>query len=328
MSIEGGAAPEVVVAILNWNGYALTKACVESLGCLDGPAHRILVVDNASREREAERLAAEFPGRVEARPLPRNLGVGGGYNAAIRWARDRGARYVLLMNNDTLVDDPRFLRELLAAAGPDVFAVGPLIRDAAGRIWSSGGTMDWSTYLSGHTQERDMPPHDGPYRVPWIDGSCMLVSVEAACRVGGFDESFFLYWEEVDVCLRAARLGLVSVVQPATSLRHLVGGTTRPSQVDRFMLRNSIYFLRRHANRRQNLDFLLRLTFHRVPLFAARRIKHGGGIRATVSMCVGAYAWNVRDAIRERGWIRRATGSISCPAEASEPPESKAGQPA
>jgi hypothetical protein len=64
---EGPADPaELVIAILNWNGYALTRDCIESLARLSGPAHRILVVDNGSAEPEAARLAGEFPGRVES----------------------------------------------------------------------------------------------------------------------------------------------------------------------------------------------------------------------------------------------------------------------
>jgi GT2 family glycosyltransferase len=302
---------ELVIAILNWNGYELTRACIESVARLSGPVNRILIVDNASREPEAERLAAEFHGQVEALTLPRNMGVGGGYNAAIRWARDHGAKHVLLLNNDTLLNDPLMAQRLVDACEPDVFAVGPLIMDPRGKVWSSGGTYDWATYLSGHEQAAGIVSHTDPYTVAWLDGSCMLVSVEAAYAVAGFDETFFLYYEETDVCFRARRQGFRCLVEPRASIVHLVGGTAKPSQVDYYMLRNSMLFVRRNGTRRQNLGFMRRMFWWRMPLFMARRIKHGGGIRASVSMTVGAVLWNVRDAIRKHGWTYKAGGSLT-----------------
>ena len=311
--------PELVIAIHNWNGYELTRACVESLSRLSGPAYRIVVVDNGSVEREAERLASDFAGRVEALTLSRNAGVGGGYNAGIRWARDRGAKYVLLLNNDTLVDDPFLTTRLIEACGPGVFAVGPLIKYPDGRVWSSGGTLNWKTYETGHTQAEGILSSTSPYPVAWIDGSCMLVSVAAAYEIQGFDEVFFLYWEEVDVCVRAWRHDLRCLVEPRASIVHLVGGTARPSQVDHYMLRNSILFMRRNGTRRQNAGLLVRQLFWRMPMFVARRIKRGGGIRQSVGLALRSVTWNLRDAIKERGWMRRAGGSLLCEPKSERP---------
>ena len=310
---------ELVIAVLNWNGYDLTRACVESLARHPGPAYRVLIVDNGSSEPEAERLAAELGGRVEALTLARNVGVGGGYNAAKRWAHDRGAKYVLLLNNDTLVDDPHLITRLIDACGPDVFAVGPLIADRNGQVWSSGGTLNWRTYQTGHTQAAGIASTTSPYPVAWIDGSCMLVSLAAACELEGFDEIFFLYWEEVDVCVRAWRHGFRCLVEPRARIVHLVGQTARPSQVDHLMLRNAILFMRRNGTRRQNASFLVQQLCWRVPLFAARRIKRGGGIRQTLGMVLGSIAWNLRDAVRERGWRRKAGGSLPCDRRAGAP---------
>lgn len=303
---------ELVVAILNWNGYALTRACLESLARLSRPAHRILVVDNGSAEPEAERLADEFGEAVEALSLPRNIGVGGGYNAAIRWARDRGAKHVLLLNNDTLVDDPLLARRLIDACGPGVFAVGPRVMEPNGRLFSAGGKLDWRTSQTSHRQADEITSPTSPYPVAWIDGSCMLVSVAAACELQGFDEVFFLYWEEVDVCVRAWRHGLRCLIEPRATIVHMSSQTARPSQIDHLMLRNAILFMRRNGTRGQNALFLLHLFFWRIPRFVARRIKHRGGVRESVGMVLRSLAWNLRDAARERGWRRRAGGSLTC----------------
>jgi GT2 family glycosyltransferase len=320
MSNEARADPaELVVAILNWNGYALTRACVESLARLSGPAHRVLIVDNGSTEPDAERLVDDFGGRVEALVLPGNLGVGGGYNAAIQWARDHGAKYVLLLNNDTIVDDPLLARRLIDACGPDVFAVGPLVREANGRLFSAGGKLNWHTAGTSHRQADEITSPTSPYPVDWIDGSCMLVSVAAACELHGFDEVFFLYWEEVDVCARAWRHGLLCLIEPQANIVHLVSQTARPSQIDHLMLRNAILFMRRNGTRRQNAAFLLHLFCWRIPRFVARRVKHGGGVRESVGMVRRSLAWNLRDAAKERGWRRKAGGTLACNGEGTRP---------
>lgn len=303
---------ELIIAILNWNGYKLTRACAKSLSVLSGPAHKILIVDNGSAEPEAERLAVELGGAVEALTLTRNGGVGAGYNAAIRWAREHGAKYVLLLNNDTIVSDPLFATRLVQACEPGVFAVGPLVKEPGGRVWTAGGLMNWHTYLTGHLQAEEITSPDAPYSVAWVDGSCMLVSVAAACEIQGFDEIFFLYWEEVDICIRASRHGFKCLVEPRTSIVHLVGQTAKPSVVDHLMWRNAILFMRRNGNRRQNFALMWRLLLWQIPLFVARRIKHGGGVRQSIGLAVRSITWNLGDAIRRRSWKREAGGSLAC----------------
>jgi hypothetical protein len=78
------------------------------------------------------------------------------------------------------------------------------------------------------------------------------------------------------------------------------------------MLRNAILFMRRNGTRRQNAVFMLQLLCWRMPLFVARRIKHGGGAWESVRMVLRSLAWNLRDAAGERGWRRSAGGSLLC----------------
>lgn len=310
----------LVIAVLNWNGYALTRACLESLAHLDGPPHQILVVDNGSDELEAERLAAEFAGQVEALTLPRNLGVGGGYNAAIAWAHARSAQYVLLLNNDTVVEDPHLARRLTEACGPGVLAVGPWVMEPGGRLASAGGQLAWSTAQTSHRQVDAVPTTNAPYPVSWVDGSCMLVSVSAACELEGFDQEFFLYWEEVDLCVRGWRRGLRCLVEPRARIIHLGSQTAQRHQIDDLMLRNSVLFMRRNANWRQNGVFLFHLVTWRIPRLAGRGIRNGRPILETVGMALRSIGWNTRDAWRKRTWRPEARGSLRCtrPAGASD----------
>src|ERR1700674_2500607 len=104
--------PSVTTIILNWNGLADTRECLSSLRSADYPDNRIVVVDNGSREDEASALQAEFGDLIEIIRLPENRGFAGGANTGIRRALELDSEYVLLLNNDTVVD-PGFLTQLI-----------------------------------------------------------------------------------------------------------------------------------------------------------------------------------------------------------------------
>ena len=304
---------ELAIAVLDWNGESLTRACVASLGRLQDVKVEILIVDNGSSDPAVDQgLAAELG--VECLRLDRNLGVGGGYNAALRWAHDRGIDRVLLLNNDTVVGDTLLARRLMDACGPNVLTVGPLVLDEDGSVFSAGGTLDWRSAQTGHMRQAQMPAIDTPYPVPWVDGSCLLVSVPLACRIRGFDEEFFLYWEEVDLCIRATRHGFRCLVEPRASIVHLGSRSARPSQVDHLMLRNVILFMRRNARGAELLWFLLHLGLLRIPRFVARRTRRGAPVRESLGMVLRALSWNARDAWRKRSLRPAADGSLRCTA--------------
>src|SRR5262249_4020202 len=97
----------VTIVVLNWNRRDDTLVCLESLRQADLGGARVLVVDNGSRDGSVEAIRAAFP-EVDVLALPRNEGYAGGNDAGMRWALERGAEAVLLLNNDTRVA-PDFL---------------------------------------------------------------------------------------------------------------------------------------------------------------------------------------------------------------------------
>jgi hypothetical protein len=296
----------VVVGVLTWNGHEKARACIDSLRLLRGWPVPVVVVDNGSREREGERLATEFGPPVEAVSLPVNRAVAGGYNAALKWAADRGATHILLLNNDTLISDPGMLDRLVAATGPDVAAVGPLIRNGDGSTYSAGGRISWVTGLSGH---RHAPLHiNGPYSAPWLDGPCVLVSLDAVRRIGGLDPIFVSYWEDVDWCTRAVRAGYTCLVEPRTSVVHLRGGTIPSPEAEASDLRNGILFIRRHGSRLSNLTSLAFFILVRSPIHIARRAKSAAQLSGALRAVRRAAAWNARDAAQHGRWRVPADG--------------------
>jgi GT2 family glycosyltransferase len=302
----------IVIGVLTWNGYELARACIASLSQLNGWPIPVVVVDNGSREPEGERLAREFGPPVEAVTLPENQFPAGGYNAVLRWAAERGASHVLLLNNDTLITDPAMLDRLVAAAGSDVAAVGPLVLTDDGSVFSAGGKLGRWTGRTDHIYRHEMPAQDRPYEVPWIDGPCMLINVKAACVTGGLDPVFVSTWDELDWCVRAGKLGYTSVVEPRTSIRHHRGRTIPSRQFQAYLLRNSILFTRRHASWPQTVTAALYFVFWIVPersISSLPSLSRAAGVAASA---LAAIRWNVMDAIRRRAWHRPASGPEIC----------------
>ena len=313
---------EVVIGVLTWNGYELARACVASLARLRQWPLPVVVVDNGSREPEGQRLADEFGPPVEASTLPYNQLVAGGYNAIMRWAAARGASHVLLLNNDTLITDPAMLDRLLAAAGPDVAAVGPHVLNEDGSLFSGGGTLGRWTGRSGHIRRDKVPTADRPYDVPWIDGPCMLVDVVAACRTGGLDPAFVSTWEELDWCVRARGLGYRCVIEPRTTVRHLRGRTIPSSQSQRLLLRNAILFARRHAGRTALVTSALSFLFVTVPELVIFTCRSPRDLASLMAAAWEAVRWNVVDALARMAWRRPAWGPDICEGASTDPPQS------
>jgi len=315
--VAAALPPRAVIGVLTWNGLSTTRACLASLTRLRGWPIPIVVVDNGSHDREGEALAGEFGPPVEAVTLRRNRAVAGGYNAAMRWAAERGATHILLLNNDTVVTDPSMLDRLVAAAAPDVAAVGPLILNQDGTTFSAGGRLSWLTGQTGH--RRTPLAGDGAYDAPWLDGPCVLVSLDAVRHVGGLDPTFVSYWEDVDWCTRAVRAGFRCLAEPRTSIVHLRGGTIPTPEAEAFDLRNQVLFIRRHGRLIDNLTALAFFLLVRAPLHVIRRATSWPRFVGALRSVQIAVAWNARDAWRQRRWRIPATGpAIAAMPDASE----------
>jgi GT2 family glycosyltransferase len=203
--------PNVWVVLVNYNGLEDTRKCLRSLAALTAPAS-VVVVDNASKDDPGPVLAAEFP-EVPFVRNPVNAGWSGGNNTGIRFALDRGADYVLLLNNDTTVA-PQLIERLLAAAAahPGYGVIGPVIRymDEPDRTMTDGVVFNRPNAL-GFFQRKVVPEQttDPPAvaEVDVVNGCAMMVAAWVFRTVGLIDDRFFLIHEEADFCLRAKEAG-------------------------------------------------------------------------------------------------------------------------
>mgnify|MGYP005836217191 CR=1 FL=1 len=262
-------APRVFIVVLNWNGRDLTLECLRSLSSLDYPDYEVAVVDNASSDGSAQAVTEAFP-EVTVIENEANLGFSEGNNRGVAHALERGADYVLILNNDTRLAGPSFLSLLVAymEGNPDVAAIGPLVLyPDSDVVWSAGGRLRPALGMCSHLGKKKPAgayASREPYRVDYVPGCCLLASKGAFATVGMFDPDYFLYFEDLDWCFRAARLGRRCVIYPVTAVYHYKSGTSGSAGSDRlspvqafFYARNAFLFARKNLHGIRKASFLL-----------------------------------------------------------------------
>lgn len=266
--------PFVCIVILNYNGAELTINCVDSVLKIDYPNFRVIVVDNASADDSVARFKAELTDpRVELLLNSRNEGYAGGNNRGIEKALSTGAEYVLVLNNDTLVD-PGFLTPLVDAMEKDPkigICGGPIYSPVEGSAPSCGHSLN---LCSGESGDAAKIAPEQVIDADWLNGAALLIRSETLLKAGGFDEDFFLIYEEIDLCFRVRRLGFRTCFVPSPGLVH-IGHTTLGEYRGKwlyFHVRNRAWFTRRHGDLEQRLLFTLWGLCYLYPRVLAGRI--------------------------------------------------------
>ena len=225
----------VSVLIVNFRVYDELDRSLTALQPFLADDDEVVVIDN---ESDAARLRAflEKHPRVRAVPSAGNIGFAAGVNLAARQAHHP---YLLVLNPDTIARGP-IVRGLEAwlRDHPDTGVVGPRVFNPDGTVQPSarrfpglttaiGGRSSWLTgrFPNNWATRRNLLGLAGsdPIDVDWIAGSCFMTTRTAFDALGGFDEQFFLYWEDADYCRRLKRAGLKSTYLPAVSVQHTGG---------------------------------------------------------------------------------------------------------
>jgi GT2 family glycosyltransferase len=291
----------VAAVVVNWNGREFLPECLETLLASDYGALSVIVVDNASSDGSRELVRTEYPG-VTLVENARNEGYAAGVNAGAAVARESGATYVLLLNNDlTLAPDAVGALVDAALSHPRAAFVGPMIyyHDRPDVIWSFGGRISWWTGNIYHVglRERDSGQYAEVVPCDYVTGCAVLASTEALGRIGPMDEGYFMYNEDTDWCVRATRLGYEVIATPRARIWHKVsmssGGGLTPFKIyHRF--RSTLRFFGRHA-RFYHWVGIVPATLGRILVFAVTEMAAGRrGNAAAVARAAG-------DSLRGRG---------------------------
>lgn len=257
------------VILVNYKIASDTIACVNSIKqCKDAP--HIIVVDNGSSAEVVAQLRAACPG-LDLLESSANLGFSAANNLGIQRSLKLGAQVVYILNNDTQVDPNLFFRAYRyverknrIAGGKIYYARGYEFHDSqkgqGNILWYAGGSFDWGSVIAQHTgvDEVDHGQYDHVKPVDFITGCFMAIPRGVIKKLGLFDESFFLYLEDVDYCLHAKQLNVELLYNPKLVLYHQNSSSTvvGSALTDYYLTRNRFVIAGRYGGLRLRLAIL------------------------------------------------------------------------
>ena len=259
-SLGATAAPRVAIIILNWNGKEDTLECLASVRQILYSNFEIVVVDNGSDDGSPEAIAKLYP-QVTLIQTGENLGYAGGNNVGLRHALANGAQYILLLNNDTIIDKNiliAFVEGSASLADSGVLSAKIYYHSEPRKLWYAGVYLKKPLYFVhvGRDQIDDETAYSSIIETEYACGCALFAHTSIVRKVGLLDERFFLTYEEVDWCYRARNYGYKSFVVPNAKVWHKVsasfGGEKSPLALY-FFKRNTLLFARKHLPLAQRL---------------------------------------------------------------------------
>jgi GT2 family glycosyltransferase len=261
MLVEPNTFPKITIIILNWNGKEDTLECLESVRNIDYPNYDIIVVDNGSTDGSLAEIRKQ-DSEVNILETGKNLGFAEGNNVGLRFALAKGAEFVFLLNNDTIVD-PSILRAFLEAVHlyPDtgIFGAKIYFYSDPDKIWYAGAKWiheDYSFIHCGYGK-KDADNFEEIIETDYATGCALFAKVKVFDKVGFLDSKFFLTYEESDFCFRARRTGYKCLFVPKAKVWHKIsasfGGQKSPL-FSYFMARNRLLWAKRNLSFKQRFD--------------------------------------------------------------------------
>jgi GT2 family glycosyltransferase len=278
---------KVSVIVPNYNGAHYLEDCLSSLLEQSFKALEIVVVDNASNDHSADLVRKQFPD-VRLICLPSNRGFAAAVNKGLESTQ---GEYILILNNDTRTE-PGFVSELYGAledepeaamAAPKIlFLRDPRIVNSAGLGYCITGTNHDIGF-----GRMDGPEFGTPVRIFGPCGGAGMYRRELFRRIGGFDEDFFMYYEDVDLCFRAQLAGFKSMYVPSARVYHAEGGSesTLPRPKEFYFARNALLVIIK--------DFPARILLKHLPAITWETTKRAGsallrGEFSAIQACLSA----------------------------------------
>jgi len=296
----------VAIIILNWKQPQLTVDTIDSVLKIKHSSfkYKIILVDNGSPDNSLEIFKNKYQKNqlIKILDTKGNFGYAGGNNFGIKYALKNKYDYLMVLNNDVLVDQ-LFTEELVKELN-NYDIVGPKIyfapgfeyhkdryqkKDLGKVIWSMGGIVDWNN-IYGSNIDIDEVDH-GQFNkinnnIDFISGCCFVAKREVFEKIGNFDEKYFMYLEDVDFCHRAKLNGFTLACIPKSIIWHVNSGSTKgPGHLQNyFITRNRIYFASKFAKLRtkfaiyrESFKFLFKSKWQRrgVVDFYLKRMEKG-----------------------------------------------------
>ncbi len=220
---------DISCIIVSYNCLSSLKTCIESLSSQRGVSFETIIIDNASIDKSADYILSLGN---KNQILTQNIGFGAAVNMAAKHAE---GRYLFILNPDTELA-PNTLKDIyeFAIKRPDAGIIAPVLLFPDGRLQLSARKIprrrDFLVgrgsplFRFGLTKERDagyiIPSDDKPFEVPAVSATAIFMNVDIFNRLNGFDERFFMYLEDLDICERVSQMGLKIFIMPGVKIIH------------------------------------------------------------------------------------------------------------
>ncbi len=262
---------KVSVILLNYKGVEDTLECVRSLEKCSYDNFDIIIVENASPDDSYERLKEKFgdnpgvePNKVILLKAEENGGFAKGNNIGIEYALENNADYIMILNNDTLVE-PDFIEELLKPFKRDD-AIGVTTgkiyyEEKRNTFWFAGGQFLENRFYGAHIGEgeEDRGQYDSGREITFSTGCLMMIKAEVLKKVGLLPEEYFMYYEDVDFCLKLREAGYKLWFAPRSKIYHKVsastGGEASPFAIE-WNTRNRILLMKKFKHRLSKSEYM------------------------------------------------------------------------
>jgi len=265
---------KIAVVTVDFNRHGDSDEWLASAKILDTKDLEMLwlVVDNGS-DVSVKETVAKYPGTVWMQ-TGKNLGFTGGFNRGMRYAKEWGAEYVLIINNDTVFPEKGLIKKMLKVLEdhPQAGLVSPKIyfapefeyykdrytkKDEGKVIWYAGGSFDWNNIKSQHRgiDEVDKGKYDKTEKTEFTSGCCVLIKREVLEKVGYFEEKLFAYFEDADWIERVKKAGYEQWYTGSTYIYHKISRTAGVGSAwsDYLITRNRMWFGMKYASNRTKL---------------------------------------------------------------------------
>ncbi|HKZ22021.1 MAG TPA: glycosyltransferase family 2 protein [candidate division Zixibacteria bacterium] len=264
---------ELSILIVTWNSRATIRDCLNSIqNTCQKLDYEVLVWDNVSTDETVRIIQTEFPD-VQLFRSQKNLGFAEGNNRLIE---KTNSDYILFLNPDTVIIDNSVIKMLeylkssssVAALGPKLLYSDSTFQLSYAKFPNLGSEFFTKIYQRSVNQRRSLVltflenTSAEAKEVDWVSGACMLTRKKVLQEAGKFDENFFLYFEDTDLCHRMKAKGKI-IYFPEAQVMHVVGSSTKSQNLktEYHYRRSQLYYYRLHNSRFSNLILKLYLSF-------------------------------------------------------------------
>lgn len=280
----------VAIITVNYNARQYLNGFFESISLQDHSDTEVILVDNASTDSSVTWLKENAP-QAHLIVMPENVGFGEGCNIGMRYAiKELEADYLLLINNDTFLA-PDLVSQLLKHTDENTVTTARIYcggEEETLETWYAGGEIDRKT---AQTKQVLYPVTESEvYEVEFISGCCMMLHRDVIARVGYFDSQYFLYYEDVDYCVRMRNAGIKMKYVTGASLWHKVGGSSlggseTSCSTQYYVVRNRLLFADKYSQlfKGGNLSILREILEERAFFDGIENAKHRFYVQAAIA---------------------------------------------